>query len=95
MTAVVRAVGWRRWVLLRLLAVLVGCLPLLLAELGCRLLGFSGAAADSDPFVGFVGSRPLFQLSGDGQRYQVSSSRLQFFQPADLDRKSTRLNSSH
>ena len=84
MTAVVRAVGWRRWVLLRLLAVLVGCLPLLLAELGCRLLGFSGAAADSDPFVGFVGSRPLFQLSSDGQRYQVSSSRLQFFQPADF-----------
>ena len=84
MTAVVRAVGWRRWVLLRLLAVLVGCLPLLLAELGCRLLGFSGAAADSDPFVGFVGSRPLFQLSGDGQRYQISPSRLQFFQPADF-----------
>lgn len=84
MTAVVRAVGWRRWVLLRLLAVLVGCLPLLLAELGCRLLWSADSAADADPFVGFVGSRPLFQLSPDGQRFQVSSSRLQFFQPADF-----------
>ena len=71
----------RRAVLWRLAAVLLGCVPLLLAEAGCRLLGL-GVASESDPFVGFAGSRPLFELSEDGAEYRISPARLNFFRPA-------------
>jgi len=71
-----------RAVLWRVAAVLLGCVPLLAAELVCRQLGVGAASAESDPFVGFAGSRPLFELSGDGSEYRVSAARLNFFRPA-------------
>lgn len=76
--------GRLRAALLRLLAVLIGCLPLLAAELACHLLGLGAAATDSDPFVGFAGSRPLFELSADQSEYRISAARLNFFQPASF-----------
>lgn len=86
---------WRGWlpstqhrrlraVLLRLLAVLTGCLPLITAELTCRTLGLGLATADTDPFIGFAGSRPLFELSVDQTEYHISAARLKFFRPASF-----------
>ncbi len=66
--------GRSRALLLRLLAVLTGCLPLLAAELACHLLGLGTTATDSDPFVGFAGSRPLFELSDDRSAYRISAA---------------------
>ncbi|MFO0537967.1 MAG: hypothetical protein ACK524_25090 [Planctomyces sp.] len=78
-----------RALLLRLLAVLTGCLPLLAAELACHLLGLGITATDSDPFVGFAGSRPLFELSDDRSAYRISAARLNFFRPASFPARKT------
>jgi len=71
--------GRRRW-LFRLAAVCLGLSLLPAAELLCRLTGL-GELHYEDPFVGFKGVNPLFELSRDGRRYEVAPAKLKFFSP--------------
>jgi len=68
----------RRWGF-PLAAVAVGLLPLLLLEVGLRVLGVAEPASGTDPLAGFNRQLRLFELTGD--RYQVIRSREPFFQP--------------
>ena len=67
--------------LFKLGAVLFGFLLIGLAELVCRLAGWGAGVAYEDPFVGFKGVNPLFELSSDGGRYEVAKAKLKFFSP--------------
>lgn len=67
--------------LFKLGAVVFGFLLIGLAELVCRLAGWGGGGAYEDPFVGFKGVNPLFELSAGGDRYEVAKAKLKFFSP--------------
>lgn len=77
-------VSRRRTWAFRLIAVALGMAPLVLLELLCILAGWGLPAAHDDPFVGFDSVVPLFVLSEDGQRYETSKSRLNFFTAASF-----------
>lgn len=70
----------KRW-LFRAIALLLGLLPLLVMELLCGWFGWGEPTLPVDPFVGFRGSRPLFERSADGQRWQIAANRQVFFCP--------------
>ena len=70
--------GSRRWGF-RLAAVVVGLLPLVIAELAMRVLGVAEPASGTDPLAGFNRQLRLFERAGD--RFQVIRSREPFFQP--------------
>lgn len=71
----------RRAILFRLAAVALGLAPLLILEGLLWCFGIGSPRYDSDPFVGFRAVHPLFVLSDDGERYEISKSRLDFFRP--------------
>jgi len=52
----------------------------LLAEAGIRLAGWRPPIT-SDPFVSFSGVQPLFELTSDGQHYEIPDSRREYFEP--------------
>ena len=67
--------------LFRLLAVLIGLSPLLLAEGIFRAVGVGRATDYNDPFVGFSDIHPLFVLDDDGEHYRIPKSRQSHFRP--------------
>ena len=71
----------KRWSL-RLLALALGCLPLLLCEMGLRLTGWPAGSPPADPLVDLHHLRPLFTLSPDGQSYFIGPERLDLFREA-------------
>ena len=70
-----------RVVLFRLLAVLLGVLPLVLAELLFVALDWGRPSRHDDPFMGFSTVHPLFVLSEDRSRYEIARSRWRCFCP--------------
>ena len=72
---------WRRAILFRGLAVLLGLLPFLLIELGLRAFGLGRPGGHDDPFVGFSAVRPLFELNDSGERYEIAPSKRTHFYP--------------
>jgi lysophospholipase L1-like esterase len=78
--------GRRRW-LFRLVAVLFGLAPFVLAELLCIACGWGRPTEHDDPFVGFSAVHPLFVQSDDGERYVVARSRYRFFAPESFPAK--------
>jgi lysophospholipase L1-like esterase len=72
---------WRKVFVFRLAAVAIGLLPFCLFELALHGFGV-GTATEADlPAIGFESIRPLFELSSDGERYEISPSRLAYFCP--------------
>lgn len=65
----------------RLLAVLIGLLPLGIAETILRMTSSGHLPATADPFVQFSVVRPLFQLNSDRTRYEIPASRQPYFKP--------------
>jgi lysophospholipase L1-like esterase len=63
----------------RLLAVALGLLPLLAAELICTAFGWGSPLRRDDPYVGFSEIHPLFVLDEDGTRFVRAESRKRFF----------------
>ena len=76
----------RRW-LFRVVAVLLGLAPFVLAELLCIACGWGRPVEHDDPFVGFSAVHPLFVLSEDGHRFEVARSRYKFFAPDSFPAK--------
>ena len=76
-----RAARWRRAILFRLLAMLLGLLPFLVIELGLRAFGLGRPDWHDDPFVGFSAVRPLFELNDSGERYEFARSKRTHFYP--------------
>ena len=72
--------GRRRWIF-RLLAIGVGLLPLLLAELVLAAIGLGGPEREVDPFVGFSELRPLFVRNREGTRFEIPPVHYKFFRP--------------
>ena len=72
---------WRRAILFRGLAVMLGLLPFLLIELGLRAFGVGRPGGHDDPFVGFSAVRPLFELNDSGERYEIAPSKRTHFYP--------------
>jgi hypothetical protein len=70
---------------LRLLATLCGLSPFLILELVCRITGWGAADLQQDPFVGFAGQRPLFELTEDGQHFRTAASRRGYFKEDTFD----------
>lgn len=81
MLAATRSSRWRRAVLFRVAAVLLGLLPLALIELALRAFGFGHPSWHDDPFVGFSEVRPLFELNKAGDRYEIARSKRVHFYP--------------
>jgi lysophospholipase L1-like esterase len=71
----------RRVWLFRLLAVLIGLLPLAAFEGMCAVFDWGRPSLHDDPFVGFRAVRPLFVRGDDGTRYEIPQSRYGFFRP--------------
>jgi len=71
----------RRRFVFRLLAVFVGLGVVLLFEVVLRLGGWGRIGDIGDPFVEFNDAVPLFELTPDGNRYQIPVSRQVYFQP--------------
>lgn len=76
-----RAHSRLRGLIFRLLAVLIGLSPLLLAEGILRAFGVGRATDYNDPFVGFSDIHPLFVLDDDQERYHIPKSRYTHFRP--------------
>lgn len=76
-----RAFSWRRAVMFRLVAVLLGLAPFALGEVLFVILGWGRPTQHDDPFVGFGAIHPLFVRSDDGSRYETARSRWRCFQP--------------
>ncbi|HVW37465.1 MAG TPA: hypothetical protein VHB99_09170 [Pirellulales bacterium] len=70
----------RRW-LARLAAIAFGISLLAGFEGLCRLCNWGRPELQDDPFVGFRAIRPLFVLSEDGKRYEISKPRQTHFRP--------------
>jgi hypothetical protein len=68
-------------ILFRLVAIVLGLSPLLVAELICRANGLGLVEEASDPFVGFAAKRPLFSLNETTQRQEIDHSRQSYFRP--------------
>lgn len=71
----------RRRALYRVGAILFGLGLLLLLEGSLRLLNWGRIADTGDPYVGFSDIVPLFEASKQGSIYEVTNSRLNWFQP--------------
>ncbi len=65
----------------RAVALALGFMPLLAAELVCRANGWGLVGEAGDPFVGFAGERPLFELNEAAGRYEVAATRQAYFRP--------------
>ncbi|MFM9966463.1 MAG: GDSL-type esterase/lipase family protein [Planctomycetaceae bacterium] len=76
-----RLVKWRRAVLFRGLAMLLGLLPFFVIELGLRAFGLGRPDWHADPFVGFSAVRPLFALNESSGRYEIAQSKRTHFYP--------------
>ena len=71
----------RRWVM-RLMTLMIACLPVVMLEVGLRRWDDSGAqATDHDPYVGLHQLRPLFVLNEDSNRWEIPAERSNFFRP--------------
>lgn len=81
MLAATRPTRWRRAILFRAAAVLLGLLPFVLTELALRAFGFGQSSWHDDPFVGFSAVRPLFELNEAGDRYEIARSKRVHFYP--------------
>lgn len=81
MLAATRSRRWRRAVLFRVAAVLLGLLPFVLIELTLRAFGVGRPSWHDDPFVGFSAVRPLFELNEAGDRYEIARSKRIHFYP--------------
>ena len=68
-----------RELLFRVLAIGIGLAPLAACEAILRALDLGRPCAGDDPFVGFSSTRPLFELSQDGTRYEISRAHEKFF----------------
>lgn len=78
---------YRRAILFRLAALLLGLAPFVAAEGLLRLLDVCDPEVHVDPFVGFRSVRPLFVLNEDATRYEIPESRQLFFRPDGFDAK--------
>jgi len=81
MLSATRPTRWRRAILFRAAAILLGLLPFVLAELTLRAFGFGHPSWHDDPFVGFNAVRPLFDLNEAGERYEIARSKRVYFYP--------------
>ncbi len=70
-----------RFVVIRLLAIVIGLSPFLLLEVGLRLSGWNETDEIVDPYIGFSAVRPLFERSDGSEEYRVSPARYPLFQP--------------
>ncbi|MGV3484706.1 MAG: hypothetical protein ACO1RT_09840 [Planctomycetaceae bacterium] len=78
----------------RVLAIAIGLLPIVLAEIGLRIAGIGANAADrslsavdTDPLVDLHSLRPLFVPSADGTRMEIGQERMNYFCPASFPAK--------
>ncbi|HUQ68427.1 MAG TPA: hypothetical protein VM165_02825 [Planctomycetaceae bacterium] len=69
---------WRVWSF-RLAAVCLACVPFLAFETLCWCCNWGVEADPADPFVAFSTSRPLFDRTADGLRWQVKPNKQRFF----------------
>ena len=65
----------------RITAVALGLSVFLIIELVLRLAGIGKPADYEDPFVGFSGLQPLFQLNPAKSIYEIPKAKLKFFSP--------------
>lgn len=86
------AAGERRWTSrkwrLRGLAILLGLLPVVAAELTLRALGLPRQSPRMDPFVDLNALEPLFVRSaktGDAMRMSIGEERMNLFRPASFE----------
>jgi hypothetical protein len=70
----------RRWVQ-RVLAILLGVSPLVLAEIGLRIAGLGRPATINDPYVSWAATRPLFERTPGGDRFEIPAARQPLFKP--------------
>ena len=70
----------RRW-WFPIVAVLIGLVPLVVAEMMMRAGDWGEPGFTDDPFVSFDSSKPLFELNDAGDRYEISSARQDWFYP--------------
>lgn len=68
-----------RGLVFRLAAVMIGLVPLVLAEGVFAVLDWGRPDFEEDPFVGFSAVHPLFVPSEDETRYEIPPSRRTFF----------------
>ncbi|MCA9224767.1 MAG: SGNH/GDSL hydrolase family protein, partial [Planctomycetales bacterium] len=73
--------SWRRAVGFRIGAIVLGLLPLVMLEFVLRAGGWGRPGDVDDPYVGFASTSPLFQLTADGQSYEIAPGRLEYFRP--------------
>lgn len=73
----------RRW-LFRAAAVVLGLAPILLLELALRLGGWGAHSDVDDPYVGFFGTQPLFELNRATGRFETSKKRRLYFGEASF-----------
>ncbi|MGB0579818.1 MAG: SGNH/GDSL hydrolase family protein, partial [Limisphaerales bacterium] len=66
---------------------ILGFSVLPITEVFLRLLGIGTAPTYEDPFVGFKGIRPLFELSADKSSYAIAKTKLKFFSPESFPAK--------
>lgn len=76
-----RSSQWRRAILFRVTAVLLGLLPLVLIELALRVFGLGRPEWHHDPFVGFSETRPLFVRNDARDRFEIAPSKRVHFYP--------------
>jgi hypothetical protein len=70
---------------MRMLAVLLGLMPLILVESGLRLMDNPVATAvDHDPWVNLEQLQPLFVLDRSSGQWSIPESRMNFFRPASF-----------
>lgn len=74
----------RLW-LFRVVAIAAGMLPIVLAEVGLRLLNLPRLSAALDPIVDLHNLRPLFELDRATGQYRISQERMNLFRPASFD----------
>jgi hypothetical protein len=71
----------RKRLLFRVAAVLLGLLPLFVAEIALRVFDLGRPTDYADPFVGFSDVHPLFVLNPETGRYEIPPSRQSHFRP--------------
>lgn len=76
----------KRFLRIRILALLVGLMPVLIGELALRLAGLPRRLAAVDPYVDLHGLKPLFELDSSAQ-YRIGSQRMNLFRPASFAKK--------
>lgn len=74
------AKGWSR-LGFRLLAVVIGLLPIAGLEIAAGLFGGAVQQAAVDPFVDLHQLKPLFELDADNGHYAIGGSRMNLFRP--------------